>query len=332
MRLPRSPADTAILSVAIFPLLSIAYTLDCKHIQADGIGFNLEALGGPHSVQHTADLGPSQRNTTYTIDICKALTKKKGGNKNEECPNNTRVCAVQYLVTDDGKNRNLEETYPIAGDLKESKGFGHLDPKWQRLSTLPSNDDSKKEGLVIDLHGGYKEDGGRKQNAIIEFQCDKTRSGLENLPREGEREEATLLGREHVSEKSEEPETPPADDKTPSLTFDSYGPWPKSPEQDLLRLTWKTKWACEDAKKQHDAENASHWGFFTWFILIAFLSTAAYLIFGSWLNYNRYGARGWDLLPHGDTIRDVPYLMKDWIRRVVNAIQGGGSRGGYAAV
>ena len=41
------------------------------------------------------------------------------------------------------------------------------------------------------------------------------------------------------------------------------------------------------------------------------------------LNYNRYGARGWDLLPHGDTIRDVPYLFKDWMRRVLNTIQGG---------
>jgi len=64
----------------------------------------------------------------------------------------------------------------------------------------------------------------------------------------------------------------------------------------------------------------------------AFLGTAAYLIFGSWLNYNRYGARGWDLVPHGDAIRDVPYLMKDWTRKVVSSVQGGGSRGGYAAV
>lgn len=64
----------------------------------------------------------------------------------------------------------------------------------------------------------------------------------------------------------------------------------------------------------------------------AFLCTAAYLIFGSWLNYNRYGARGWDLLPHGDTIRDVPYIFQDWLRRVVNTLQGAGSRGGYSAV
>lgn len=63
-----------------------------------------------------------------------------------------------------------------------------------------------------------------------------------------------------------------------------------------------------------------------------FLCTAAYLIFGSWLNYNRYGARGWDLLPHSDTIRDVPYIMQDWFRRVVNTLQGTGTRGGYSAV
>jgi hypothetical protein len=63
-----------------------------------------------------------------------------------------------------------------------------------------------------------------------------------------------------------------------------------------------------------------------------FLCVAAYLIFGSWLNYNRYGARGWDLLPHGDTLRDIPYIFHDWLRRVINTLQGSGSRGGYSAV
>jgi hypothetical protein len=63
-----------------------------------------------------------------------------------------------------------------------------------------------------------------------------------------------------------------------------------------------------------------------------FLAIASYLIFGSWLNYNRYGARGWDLLPHGDAIRDVPYIAKDFGRRIFQTVQGGGSRGGYAAV
>ena len=63
-----------------------------------------------------------------------------------------------------------------------------------------------------------------------------------------------------------------------------------------------------------------------------FLAIATYLIFGSWLNYNRYGARGWDLLPHGDTIRDIPYIAKDFARKVAGTVHGGGSRSGYAAV
>jgi hypothetical protein len=67
-------------------------------------------------------------------------------------------------------------------------------------------------------------------------------------------------------------------------------------------------------------------------MLSGFMGTAAYLIFGSWINYTQHGARGWDLLPHGDTIRDIPYLFKDLIRRVLSTMQSSGSRGGYSAV
>lgn len=64
-----------------------------------------------------------------------------------------------------------------------------------------------------------------------------------------------------------------------------------------------------------------------------FLLAAAYIIFGSWLNYNRYGARGWDLIPHGDTIRDLPYIVKDFGSSMAGRVQvGGESRGGYSAV
>lgn len=70
----------------------------------------------------------------------------------------------------------------------------------------------------------------------------------------------------------------------------------------------------------------------TEFIHSVFMGVAAYLIFGSWLNYNKHSARGWDLVPHSETIRDIPYLLRDWMRRVVNTIQGGGSRGGYSVL
>jgi hypothetical protein len=232
-----------------------------------------------------------------------------------------------------------EVFYSIAGDLRE-KGGKDMDAKWGRLKDSPYNSDSDKEGLLADLKGGFKTVNGKKkeQKAIIEFLCDKSRTGLEHLPDP----EKSYNGENQKREDEDEGE-----DSTPSLTFQSY----KDVEGvDVLRLKWRTLHACEDAKEEQDKEKGEHWGFFTWFIIVyalapiqsraplltgytsAFLSTATYLIFGSWLNYNRYGARGWDLLPHGDTIRDVPYLLKDWIRRVLNTVQGGGSRGGYAAV
>jgi autophagy-related protein 27 len=59
-----------------------------------------------------------------------------------------------------------------------------------------------------------------------------------------------------------------------------------------------------------------------------FLSIATYIVYGSWLNYSRYGARGFDAVPHADTLRDIPFIVKDVVRKM----QGGGSRGGYSAV
>jgi len=245
--------------------------------------------------------------------------------KNDQCPGGTRVCAIERLISKEDETDTLSLVIPIAGDLKE-RGGGDMDAKWTRLSTSPSYGDSEKEGLRVELNGGVLGTGRdkRAQKAIVEFLCDRERTGLENLWEPEDKYEDSGV-RRRAEEDGEE------DDKnSPSLQWLKYEEG--SGDTDILRLEWRTKYACEGSKEEQDAERSSHWGFFTWFIIIAFLSTATYLIFGSWLNYNRYGARGWDLLPHGDTIRDVPYLLKDWTRRVLNTVQGGGSRGGYAAV
>jgi hypothetical protein len=93
MRLPQKPADAAILSALLFPLLSAAVgNLDCSHIRVDKISFDLSSLGGPHSVKHTFDLGDTkERNATYTIDLCQPLKKKKhsGDAEGTDCPNSS---------------------------------------------------------------------------------------------------------------------------------------------------------------------------------------------------------------------------------------------------
>ncbi|KAF3928474.1 hypothetical protein ABW20_dc0106363 [Dactylellina cionopaga] len=160
------------------------------------------------------------------------------------------------------------------------------------------DDDNKVLGLNVTLHGGEYGEKKLKQKAVVQFLCDKM-TGTEEPDKDGKGDNA--------------------------LKFLSY-------DEETLTLEWKTKSACEGGSAEPLPESKGSWGFFTWFIVIAFLAVAAYLIFGSWLNYNKYGARGWDLLPHNDTLRDLPYLIKDFLRRAVNTFQGSGGRGGYSAI
>ncbi|KFY26408.1 hypothetical protein V493_04109 [Pseudogymnoascus sp. VKM F-4281 (FW-2241)] len=305
------------LASLLFPLYAAALgTIDCSKILADKHNFDLSALDGPHSVMHSVEQPPSFLNTTYTINICRPLVPDSNVKKEERCPGPTRVCAIERLVNPNEETNAISRVIPIAGDLQNSGG-GLLDASYTRLRTAPSPADQAREGVRVELHGGSYN--GRKQRAVVEFLCDPDVTGVE------EEEESVLdvYRREEGGNETTARGTMP-------LVFKKYGPEGAKGEVDVLTLEWRTKYACENV--EGGGKEKGSWGFFTWFIIIAFLSIATYLIFGSWLNYNRYGARGWDLLPHGDTIRDVPYLIKDWSRRVFNTVQDSGSRGGYAAV
>jgi hypothetical protein len=218
-----------------------------------------------------------------------------------------------------------------------------MNPKVTRLKTSSSHADSQQEGVRIEIGGGnYLK---RKQKAVIEFICTK-----------GETEKRD--GDEQERESQEEVD----DGQGGTLKFLNYGS--ADQEEDILRLSWRTKYACEDAEDSGEGSSGG-WGFFSWFFFLyvtvsipipdkawihclirrvsrflahtdshhrLFLAFLAYLIFGAWLNYNRYGARGWGLLPHGDLIRDIPYILQDWFRKVVDTLQGGQGRGAYSAI
>lgn len=99
MRLPGGSADTAILSGLLFPMLAVAAgNLVCNQIVVDKtLTFNLEELGGPRSIVHRVDEGPSFTNTTYTIDICRPLGKAAHVKPENQCPHGTRrklLCLV----------------------------------------------------------------------------------------------------------------------------------------------------------------------------------------------------------------------------------------------
>ena len=93
MRLPGAPADTAIFSTILFPLLATAYGgFDCNRVVLDNgnAKYDFHELGGARAVMHGFDNIQSWKNTTYTLDLCRPLGKARNRPKGEQCPNGTR--------------------------------------------------------------------------------------------------------------------------------------------------------------------------------------------------------------------------------------------------
>ena len=319
-------------ALLLIPATISAIQLDCENIRVDEQSFNLKQLGGPKTVHRVLNQQPSIENTTFTVDICKGLQPDKDAKKLDRCPLGTRVCAKEYDYRQDA-DPIIRRVIAIAGEYTTTNGRA-LDPKFTRLKDSASNSDGK-EGVIIELHGGKYPDqkSGKPQKAIIEFLCDPKVTGNEGFKDQSALADPMSYGAMETREDDGDdgPNLPDLD-KGKNLEFLSYQPEGDEGKIDVLRLRWRTKFACEGAADKAPGDVSKGWGFFTWFIIIVFLLAAAYIIFGSWLNYNRYGARGWDLIPHGDTIRDIPYIVKDWGSNVADRIKGGDSRGGYSAV
>lgn len=140
-----------------------------------------------------------------------------------------------------------------------------MNAKWELLRKSKSHEDSKKEGLLLELNGGFKkvdEKKSRPQKAFIEFLCDPSRTGLEHLPNPED-------PYEEVKEKRAEGDAE-EDDGTPSLEFVRYDT--DAPDVDVLRLRWRTQHACENA-----IPPTEHWGLFTWFLIMYVSQSSCYL-------------------------------------------------------
>ncbi|RMZ75456.1 hypothetical protein DV738_g5472, partial [Chaetothyriales sp. CBS 135597] len=286
--------------------------IDCKQpIPVKGKKYDFSHLDQVHTLWSIDDSEkPVITNTTWKVNICRPLKYDKEEGK-QQCPLGSN--------NPDHEGEGDQVFIPVAGSFAAESGKSS-EPKWTNLN----NENAKDDILELELKGGkYQKIDTR---AVIKFQCDPSTSGNTDSRGDGDNNDSKEKRNEDEGKKNE------GKSSGGDLTFVSF-----EAEGDesgkaywTLRLNWKTKYVCEHY--DDDSDKSKGWGFFTWFILILFLGIASYLIFGSWLNYNRYGARGWDLVPHGDTIRDIPYLVKDWGRKVVDTVTGPGSRGGYAAV
>lgn len=186
----------------------------------------------------------------------------------------------------------VTELIPVSGDLDGSVAG-------TRVSRL----EGEAGGLKVEMLDGRWGDADNL-SASVEFICAKEESDLKFIDWDG-----TVLKLElrspHACPRNED--SPP--DKKP-----------------------------EDGDKEPDngepdnTDSSSHWGFFTWLFIIGVLGFGLYVVFTAWVNYNRYGLSGVDMLPHSDTVRDLPYLVRDFVRKVMGTFAGGPSRGGYSAV
>jgi autophagy-related protein 27 len=159
------------------------------------------------------------------------------------------------VISKDDNSDHISNAFPIAGELKEKEG-GYLDVHWTRLKTSKLEQDAGKEGVRLEMKGGFKkvDDTNRKQKAFVEFICDKDLEGTENLWNPEEKYEDGNAKREEKTGGES------------SLQLVSYNTTGK--DEDVLNLLWKTRYACESTKKEQDEEKKDHWGFFTWFIIM----------------------------------------------------------------
>lgn len=201
----------------------------------------------------------------------------------------TTVCEIEYHGT--GDDRRIDLVKSIAGNFATSHGKTQ-DARWTRLKDSDSNEDADKDGLRLELNGGQfpMSGSGAKtdQKALIEFICDDKRTGLEaegavdqhfkapkkkeekerRAPADGGDEDDGDDDDDDDNDDGDGDDTDPEDDDR-SLQFKSYKlESPGKSEAEVLRLTWRTKYACENASADNPKKSGGSWGFFTWFIIV----------------------------------------------------------------
>ncbi|KAH7339886.1 autophagy-related protein 27 [Rhizoctonia solani] len=112
-------------------------------------------------------------------------------------------------------------------------------------------------------------------------------------------------------------------DKTEGPQFIGY-------DGSQVSAEWKAIEACGASKDPSSGDADPGGSSMGWFFFILLVIIVAYFALGAYHNYNQYGAAGWDLIPHRDFWRDVPYLIRDLVSHLFTSGRSG--RGGYTSV
>jgi hypothetical protein len=91
MVLPQSSLlQTAAFLLSLPSLIQASPSFICSNVTAQNAQWDLKELGGHRAVHWIRDEEPVTKDTTFTIDICKAIGVKKGIPKEDQCPGGTR--------------------------------------------------------------------------------------------------------------------------------------------------------------------------------------------------------------------------------------------------
>lgn len=300
--------------------------LNCD-ISLDGAKYNLKPLsdGGERSISQSINTPPSLTNLTWYINPCTALSSSSDPDA-KLCPEGTQskhkvlrilidankyeVCGLQRIKPQDKDDWLLTGVIPVSGDLNGKQSGVNI-------SRLEKTEDTDG-GLQIHMKGGSWGDVGTL-DALVDFVC----------VTQGDDKEKDIL--EFVN-------------------------W----DLHTLKLRWKTPHACaldssspppkdgkdkdgdggnkdEDGGDKGGSDDSSRsWGWFTWFFIILVLGSAFYIIASAWANYTRYGyvGVGSDSFTNsgGEFLREIPFLIRDFVKKVAGTFSGGNNRGGYSAV
>ncbi|CDR41622.1 RHTO0S06e03576g1_1 [Rhodotorula toruloides] len=286
------------LAAAVCTWLSAASLVhaawDCSALTVGGNSFDLSQVKGTHSWEDEVQTPPTVTKTRYTFSPCSSLPDPPSSAPDDDCPSGTRLCMRTFSSRSGLEDRLLSTTVvPVAGEI----GKGEMEVKAGEKEGKKS-----KEEWVLEMGGGSYN--GVEQRVRVDMKCDKGA-------------------------------------KETSPTVQDY-----DSKAGVLSLSWTTFAACptgnsdppkEDAPRRDDDKEedggardpvgkSGGMGFFSWFFTLLFLGLLGYFAIGSYHNYTTYGATGWDMIPHRDVWRDLPYVVSDLFKGR------GGSRNGYSAL
>ncbi|KAK9473190.1 autophagy-related protein 27 [Dipodascopsis tothii] len=282
----------AVLAVLVLATPATAL-FDCEPV-LNRVLYNLTALAGPHSIMVTRETPPTTSFMTWTFDLCRPLELNPSVGVGLQCPQGTQVCGIHRLQYP-GKKPVIYEIIPAAGDLP---GPSHTNI----VEFVDYNDtDVVREGLRIDLTGGHWGDV-KAIDTQLELICDVSVPAHESW-------DIAVNGTD-----------------TPGLLFQSW-------DEHTLRLHWHTPYACLSSFYNPPPSPSLLWRFFKTVFTISLTVSGLYLLANVYQTYRRRGTVSFQhLLPSQETIRDIPFIVRDVVRKVGSGFSASTSRSGFSAL